>query len=205
METGPRDPVRRDRRESALEHSFSLVVDSVMVLIAVSGTPGTGKSTLADSLSRRGWSVIELATFLKERDLPRSWDDERQTFEVDIEELDQAVQEIDSEEPIILVGHLSHLLSVDVTIVLRCRPSVLEMRLGSRGWGRSKVIENLEAEACDVVLLEALDSGVEVCEIDTTSMSPAELVDSVEEILRGEREKYAPGNIDWSEEVLNWF
>jgi adenylate kinase len=175
------------------------------VLIALSGTPGVGKSTVAATLSEKGLEVIELSRIIKEKNLLGAFDEARGTYEVDVDRLDIEILEFHSDDPLILVGHLSHLLSVELIIILRCSPSLLEERLSSRGWDESKVHENLEAEACDVILIEALDSGVEVCEIDTTDLTPLAVVDAVEEILQGEREKYAPGNIDWSEEVLDWF
>ncbi|NYT11687.1 MAG: AAA family ATPase [Methanomassiliicoccales archaeon] len=175
------------------------------MLIALSGTPGVGKSTVATTLSEKGLVVVELSRVIKEKNLMGAFDEARGTYEVDVDRLDIEISEFHSGDPLILVGHLSHLLSVELIIILRCSPSLLKERLSGRGWGESKVHENMEAEACDVILIEALDSGVEVCEIDTTDLSPLAVVDAVEEILQGEREKYAPGNIDWSEEVLGWF
>lgn len=174
-------------------------------MIALSGTPGAGKSTVAAILSERGHEAIELSHIIKEKELLGVFDEARGTYEVDVDLLDIEILKLRSDDPLILVGHLSHLLSVELIIILRCSPSLLEKRLAIRGWHESKVHENLEAEACDVILIEALDSGVEVCEIDTTDLSTLSVVDAVEEILHGEREKYAPGNIDWSEEVLDWF
>jgi adenylate kinase len=175
------------------------------VLVALSGTPGIGKSTVGLLLSERGHDVVELSIFMKDRGLYGDYDEARETYEVDVERLDAEVKEVDGDHPVILVGHLSHLLSVELTVVLRCRPSVLRERLVSRGWAEPKVMENIEAEACDVILIEALEMGGGVCEVDTTRASPEMVGDAVEQILQGEREKYAPGNIDWSEEVLDWF
>ena len=156
-------------------------------------------------LSKRGYEVMELSRIIKDKDLLGDFDEARETYEVDVEKLDMEILELPQDRPLILVGHLSHLLSVHLVIILRCSPSVLRKRLSGRGWSESKVQENLEAEACDVILIEALDSGLDVCEIDTTKLSPDSVVDGVEDIIQGEREKYAPGNIDWSEEVLDWF
>jgi broad-specificity NMP kinase len=66
------------------------------------------------------------------------------------------------------------------------------------------VAENAEAEALDVILVESVETGREVYEIDTTGISPEETADAVFEILAGEKKKYAIGNIDWSEEALDW-
>jgi adenylate kinase len=129
----------------------------------------------------------------------------RGSLEVDPDVLADRVPALLPLGEVILVGHLSHLLPVDLVIVLRCRPSVLEARLRGRDWPEAKVRENLEAEALDVILVEAVESDAETVEIDTTEMTAAQVADAVENILTGEREKYAVGNIDWSQEVLGWY
>jgi adenylate kinase len=174
-------------------------------MIALSGTPGTGKTSVGEELARRGRRIIELNDFIKEHGLLGRLDRKRGTREVDIQVLDEALAGERMSADVILVGHLAHSLSVDSIIVLRCRPSVLAGRLGSRGYPERKVKENVEAEALDVILVEAVETGTEVLEVDTTDMSIARAADAVEEILAGEREKYEVGHIDWSEEVLDWY
>lgn len=149
--------------------------------------------------------VVEANQLAKDKGLLGRMDRRRATREVDVSALDEALIEDEGLNQAILVGHLSHLLTVDLIIVLRCRPSVLAGRLRERGYSEPKVKENIEAEALDVILVEAAETGGIVLEIDTTGKSPEEVADAVEEILAGEREKYAIGHIDWSEEVLGWF
>jgi len=174
------------------------------VKLALTGTPGTGKSTVAKILANRGIKVIELGDLAKAKGLLGKLDRRRNTHEVDIVRLDRAANEIDASGTVLLVGHLSHLVSSDMVIILRCRPSVLANRLRSRGYPDEKVAENAEAEALDVILVESVETGREVYEIDTTAISSEEAADAVMKILAGEKEKYGIGNIDWSEEVLDW-
>jgi len=61
------------------------------------------------------------------------------------------------------------------------------------------VKENLEAEALDVCLVEAVERYDEVYELDTTGRSPEETAAAVEEIIKGKGGKYRPGKIDWAE------
>jgi adenylate kinase len=175
-----------------------------LVKLSLTGTPGTGKSTVAKILASRGLRVLELGDLAKEKKLLERFDRKRGTHEVDVKKLDQAVKEADAAGTTVLVGHLSHLISSDMVIVLRCRPSVLAGRLRSRGYPEQKVSENAEAEALDVILVESVETGREVYEIDTTTISSDEAADAVMKILAGEKEKYAIGNIDWSEEALDW-
>ena len=172
--------------------------------MALTGTPGTGKSTVAKILASNGLKVIELGDLAKEKKLLEKLDRKRGTYEVDVKKLDRALSDTESDQVTILVGHLSHLVSSDTVVVLRCRPSVLAVRLKARGYLDRKVAENAEAEALDVILVESVETGREVYEIDTTNITTEETAKAVMAILAGEKVKYAIGNIDWSEEALDW-
>jgi adenylate kinase len=175
------------------------------VIVAVSGTPGTGKSALGEILRLKGLCVIDVGGFAKEKGIFSGRDVERRSLEVDAEELDRALKKEMPSGTVFLVGHLSHLLTADLIIILRCSPSVLRERLRGRRWSARKIQENMEAEACDVILIEGLERSKNVCEIDTTDRSPEDVAAAVDDILAGKREKYAFGNIDWSKEVLSWY
>ncbi len=105
----------------------------------------------------------------------------------------------------ILVGHFSHLLPVDLAIVLRCHPETLRRRLDAQGWPAGKVRDNVEAEAVDYVTVEAVELGREVCEVDTTQRSIPQVADAVEGILTGRRADFPLGKVDWSEVILSWY
>jgi adenylate kinase len=175
------------------------------VIISITGTPGTGKSSAGSVLASRGRRVIELGDLIKEQRLYDGMDEERGSLEVDTDALAERLPALLPDGDVILIGHLSHLVPTDLIVVLRCRPSVLEKRLEGRGWPEAKVRENMEAEALDVILVESIESGTDAAEVDTTLMTPSQVADAVEEILAGEREKYTVGNVDWSQEVLGWY
>ncbi|MBC7108286.1 MAG: adenylate kinase family protein [Methanomassiliicoccales archaeon] len=178
------------------------------MVIAITGTPGTGKSSAAAILQLKGFEIIEISDLAREEGLICGYDGKRDSYEVDLSKLDVVLRGKIQKKDVFVVGHLSHLIDpdiIDMIIVLRCSPSVLGMRLRNLGWKESKVRENMEAEACDVILIESLEQSNEVYEIDTTSRTPEEVAVCILEILAGEKEKYAYGNIDWSEEVLSWF
>jgi len=173
----------------------------VVMKVAVTGTPGVGKTSSSELV--RSIKVVHVNDIVDEVGAVVGFDERRKTKEVDVAKLGDAVSKMDGD--ILLEGHFSHLLGVDVAIVLRCSPKVLAQRLSSKGWSEPKVRENVEAEAVDVVLVEAVESVPQVCEIDTTDKSPAEIAASIEEIVAGEMKKYPVGNVDWSREVLDWF
>jgi adenylate kinase len=171
------------------------------MLVAVTGTPGTGKTSACALL--KGVTVVDLRKLAEEHSDDFTLDKERGSLEVDPEVLKKLVPR--SKGIVVMEGHLSHLMGPDVAIVLRCSPKVLRKRLAKRGWSNKKVKENVEAEAVDVILIEAVDSCKTVFEIDTTGMKPREVADAISSIIAGEKGKYRPGNIDWSGEVLDWY
>jgi len=94
---------------------------------------------------------------------------------------------------------------INLIIVLRSHPDVLRKRLEERNYSEEKLRENLEAEAIDVILEEALETGKPVYEIDTTEMNIDDVKKAVEDILSGRTEAYRPGKIDFSEVILSWY
>ncbi len=162
-------------------------------MIGITGTPGTGKSALADELLQRGYRVISctetLAPYVLERD------EERETDVVDEERWSEEFIPVDG----FVEGHLAHYLACDLILILRCRPDVLEGRLRARGYPERKIRENREAEAMDLILQEVVDRfpADRIHEIDTTVLTVDETAEIVEQVIRGER-ALAFGAIDWS-------
>lgn len=173
----------------------------VEMRVAVTGTPGVGKTSSSNLV--RSVKVVHVNDIVDDCGAVVGFDERRKTKEVDVKKLGKAVSKMDGD--MLLEGHFAHLLGVDVAIVLRCSPKVLGERLASKGWSPAKVRENVEAEAVDVILVEAVENAPAVCEIDTTGKTPAQVAASIEEIISGEIEKYPVGNVDWSKEVLDWF
>ena len=104
-------------------------------------------------------------------------------------------------------GHLSHHLPADAVIVLRAHPVALRKRLGKRkNYSFQKVKENADAEALDVILVEATERNMNVFEIDTTNMNLLAVVKSVISIIEAIKqgkvlEEFRPGKINWIELV----
>ncbi|MBN1194906.1 MAG: adenylate kinase family protein [Methanomicrobiaceae archaeon] len=163
------------------------------MMTCITGTPGTGKTAVAECLADRGHKVIHIRDTITPYVLEE--DDERDTLVIDTDRWASAFPRHDG----IVEGHLAHMLSCDAVVILRCRPDELRVRLSHRGYREEKIRENSEAEALDVILVETLDIHPDgmIFEIDTTT-TPIEVVsDAIEEFMRGKR---APqyGNVDWS-------
>ena len=168
------------------------------MLIALTGTPGVGKSTVAKILRKRGYVVLSVNELAEKFNCVI--DEENDCKVVDVDRLAREVRKV-VRGLTIVEGHLSHLLNPDLAIVLRCNPVVLKERLEGKGWSEEKILENVEAELIDVILVEALDSVGDVYEIDTTNLTPEAVANAVEEILKGCKDRYKPGKIDWLSEV----
>jgi adenylate kinase len=169
--------------------------------IAVTGTPGVGKTSACAFV--KSMRVVHVSELIEESGLTTGYDSRRKTKIVDTVKLAKEVDKVCGD--MLIEGHLSHMLHPEIAVVLRCSPSVLEKRLRTKGWSEEKVRENVEAEAVDVILIDAIETVPTVLEIDTTDKKPAKVGAAIEEIISGERKKYRAGGVDWSQEVLSWF
>ena len=182
--------------------------------IAVTGTPGTGKTTATDHLDE---TVVHLNDAVRERTagsetdgddesdgLVAGHDDERNSLIVDVDAAADFVDEqvATTDGPVVVESHLAHRLAADRVVVLRCRPDVLEDRLLERGESPESAAENRESEALDVVTGEAVERHGRdaVYEIETTEATPTETAAAVEQVIAGDREP-AVGTVDYLEYV----
>ena len=173
------------------------------MLVAITGTPGTGKTTASAIVERRGYVVIDLDDLARREGCVVGRDEARGSDEVDIEALRERLRV--PSKVAFLKAHYSHLMGVNLAVVLRCRPSVLRGRLEARGWPPAKIRENIEAEAIDVITQEAVRHVPFVFEVDTTARTPEETADAVLGILQGRTSGHEPGSVDWTHEVLSWY
>lgn len=166
------------------------------MLIAITGTPGVGKSTVAKILAERlGYRYIDLKEFASEHNIGEEKEGE---LELDIDELSYRVEKELRNKNAVIDGHLSHLLPVDQVVVIRTHPKVIGERLSERGYPKRKISENVEAELVDVCLVEAIDKHENVIEVDATNKPPEKVVDEILELLnKGVKRKI--GIIDWTE------
>lgn len=195
------------------------------MLIGLTGTPGTGKTSVSKLLEkRRGWKVIYLNDLIKEEHLYSEVDEERDAVIADMELIrkrlagileKEKVQDIEKERRdekkedsiTIIESHLAHYIT-DIVIVLRAYPPELKKRLEKRGYSEEKINENAEAESIDLILVEAFEWCKKVFEVNTTGRTAEETAADVEKIidhlLEGKEDKlqeYVPGSLDWIDSV----
>ena len=172
------------------------------MIVALTGTPGTGKTTVAGLLSAQGFVVIHLTDIEKKCVIGE--DKKRRCHIYNIQLLDNYFHTeslLMQNEVCIVEGHLSHLLScITNIIILRCHPQELKKRLKQKGYTREKIQENLEAEALDIILCDAAycHTASAIREIDTTHTDPLAVARSITLLLQ-EGFQGEIGQIDWSD------
>jgi adenylate kinase len=164
------------------------------MMCGITGTPGTGKSSVGTELLRRGRTVIRIADTV--RPYVIGIDKERDTELIDV---DRWIEEFVPVEGFV-EGHFAHLLPCNRIVVLRCRPDVLKNRLAQRNYREEKIRENVQAEALDTCLIESVElyAPLQILELDTTARDAVFCADQTERFVDGE----IPGGfgtLDWSE------
>lgn len=179
-----------------------------MTVVAITGTPGTGKSSICKELKGRGFEVLEIAELIRKLGIKTVHNDRYDSDEVDTEELRGKVDEYIASmknEALFVSGHLSHFVTCSTAVVLRTDPHVLYARLEARGWRKEKILENVRAEILDVILVEAAERINDLFELDTTRMKPRAAAAKLLEAISRRPESMRPGRIDWTGGIEEWF
>ncbi|WP_225334291.1 adenylate kinase family protein [Halomicrobium urmianum] len=165
--------------------------------VAVTGTPGTGKTTATERLET-DLDVIHLNDVIREEGLSEGVDEERDSLVADME----AVAEwLDGRDDAVVDSHLAHNFDADRVVVLRAHPDAVVDRITDRGEPEEKALENAESEALDVILSAAVERHGRdaVYEVDTTDRDPDAVAAEIAAVIDGEREPSAGevSFVDW--------
>lgn len=164
--------------------------------VAVTGTPGTGKTTATEHLDT-SLDVIHLNDVIRTEELTEGHDDDRESAIADLE----AVGEwLSGRDDVLFESHLAHQFDADRVVVCRCQPTTIEQRLSDRGESPQSVAENAESEALDLVLSEAVERhGTDtVYEIETTDRTPAQVTTEISAVIEGTRDPQV-GTVSYTE------
>lgn len=173
-----------------------------MTAVFITGTPCTGKTTIASKLNGR---LIKINDLARSHGFIIGVDEEKGYDIIDIEKLSLHVLWMiqNTDEVLIFEGHVTHLLDgADRVIVLRVHPEVLEERLKKRNYSESKIRENLEAEALGVCSAEAYEKYLDkTYEIDVTDLTVDEVASLVEDVIANGGD-YPAGSVDYMEWII---
>jgi len=183
------------------------------MILAISGTPGTGKTSVAELLVENlnknvkkaagKYKLVKLNDLAKKAGAQVGYDAKRHSTIIGITKLKAGLKKLaDKHTNIVMEGHFAHLLPADMVIILRCEPRELEQRLKGKYDWPTKVTENAEAELMGIITDEALPMHKvgTVFEVDTTNRTAEQTAKIVKRIVEGDEQARlanAVGGIDW--------
>lgn len=158
----------------------------------ITGTPGTGKSSLSLALKNEFKEIFiyEMKELLIKFDLLEEYEPERDTTIFDDKSAKNEIELfLKDKENYILAGPPIPFDNLDFTciIVLTCsKKLVLEERLKTRNYKTSKIQENLESELLGEILGEVMDyfsANNKILVLDSCKNSIGELVNHVKRFI----------------------
>jgi adenylate kinase len=168
-----------------------------MTRIGITGSPGTGKKSVGKVLARLlGLHFLSLSDYAVEKKFGKWLGRE---YLVDPSKIRRArIKTLNT----VVTGHLLpyvlHRKDLDFVAVLRCSPEVLKVRYRKRHYSESKSLENLLAEALDIISFEALKTfgPKKVAEFDTSHKSASLSAKAIVQTMRGKKRR-SYGKVKW--------
>ena len=156
--------------------------------IAITGTPGVGKSTVAKLLvSALPLPLFDISRLVKERELYTGLDKRRNTYIVDEEKL---LDFLKNKENFIAEGLAAYIIPSDYLVILRLNPDEVAKRLIKRNYTSEKVNENVEAERLGIIATDAMNLGryKHIIHMDTTGKKPEEIAKEILKLIENKED-----------------
>lgn len=187
-----------------------------MKRVIISGTPGTGKTSVSKLITQKiNARMISLSKLAISNNLTVGYDLKRETSVIDAKKIIIQVNKIietyieDNVEVLIIESHFSDIIPnnlIDYAIVLRCHPDELTKRLKKRNYRKEKIIENVQAEILGTCMKYLIEKKLEkdIIEINATNLKIESIANIIIDIIQYNKniEKFTKINIDWLEELF---
>ncbi|XP_071493649.1 adenylate kinase isoenzyme 6-like [Diadema setosum] len=154
--------------------------------ILLTGTPGTGKTTLGQEVAQRlGLTYVNVGDVAKEKELYEGWDED---YECPILDEDRVIDELEDEMKAggrILDYHSCEFFPerwFDLVYVLRTDNSILYNRLEQRGYAGRKLEDNIQCEIFQTILEEAFSSYLPSIVKELPSNTPDDMEQNIDRI-----------------------
>lgn len=146
-----------------------------MVVIIVTGSVGSGKTTLSKQLAKSlDFDYIDVNKVIKSAGLCEEYDKERDCVVVDENKLAKSLIRLiqSSDKSLVIDSHMSYFIPkeyVNLCVVTKCdNLKELERRLKKRKYSKHKIKENVEAEIFNVCFEEAKQAGHNLLIVETS-------------------------------------
>lgn len=173
--------------------------------IIITGTPGTGKSTVAKELSKKlGIEIIDCKKIIEGVKAYKF--NEEGEMEVLLPKFRNELKKVITEKKDWIIEN--HLLceikiSANFIFVFRCEKKILEKRMKKRGYRLGKIEDNLMVELLDYCFVKARRNLVgKLFELDTSKKSIKKCTDEIVSVVKGKREKL--DSVDYSKELISY-
>lgn len=155
--------------------------------ILITGTPGTGKTTIAELAAEKiAFKFLNIGQFVKENECFETFDETYDTYILDEDKLIDLLEPLVGEEGGYIVDfHTPEIFPerwFDLILVLRTETNVLYDRLKDRQYNDIKLNENMECEIMQVVLDSARESYPNEIVNELSSNTLQDLDDNVNRI-----------------------
>ncbi|MBI2662550.1 AAA family ATPase [Candidatus Woesearchaeota archaeon] len=150
-------------------------IPKIKPLIIISGTPGTGKTTLAKFLQKKlNFQRLDIHKYYPI--ISTDYNKNKQCYNIDRQKfltlVKKTKRQVQQKKGLIIDSHITHHLpakEVDLCIILTCSHlKILKDRLAKRHYSKQKIQENLEAEIMQICLHEAQDNKHNLLIFDST-------------------------------------
>ena len=187
-----------------------------MKIIIISGTPGCGKTSVANKLSKFiDTKTISLNELAVSGDFSFDYDSERKTYIVDFQiflpYVIKIIKKIKVNNPrfLIIESHFSDIIPnkyIDYVFILRCDPDELAKRLKKKNYNLNKITENVQSEILGNCVNYLVQKKIKspIYEIDTTNLNIESVAKTINDIIfvKIDVENYYLGKIDWLEKLF---
>lgn len=159
--------------------------------ILITGTPGTGKTTLCEYLISNlpsTFKTFDVTNLIKEHNLHTGYDKEFQSYIFDDDKVVDYLEDEFKKHPggNIVDFHTCDFFPerwFDLVVVLRTDNTILYKRLEKRGYPQKKITENVECEIMQVLLDEARESYKENIIVELHNNSVSDMENNAKKIL----------------------
>lgn len=160
----------------------------------ITGSPGTGKHTIADAISNMlNLDIIDINDIARESNL---------IFDGEVD-TDMLADIIHVQKSSIIVGHLAPYVilkkyTIKKAIVLRRSPYELYNIYKDRQYSHQKILDNTGAEILDIIYTDACNTFDVVIQIDTTRNTPT---DNIQRVLQAIKYNTASDDVQWLHQI----